>query len=136
MYPLRLHIIHRLIIKVVVCSMWIGASCTMMKFSSSAVWERLINDETLTVFMAVPTIYGWAPFDFSVSLFSALLVDEAKKFSADRIRELKNRLVRYRLMVSGSAALPGKPLRFFSDRNNAGRTSFLSLERTIRASSS
>lgn len=35
-----------------------GATCEMMDFHVEHVWEKLLNDEALTVFTAVPTIYS------------------------------------------------------------------------------
>jgi malonyl-CoA/methylmalonyl-CoA synthetase len=89
---LPLHHIHG-IINVVTCALWSGASCRMMpRFDAQAVWA-LIADGSLTVFMAVPTIY--------VRLIAAWEAASAEQQAAwsDACGEL-------RLMVSGSAALP------------------------------
>jgi malonyl-CoA/methylmalonyl-CoA synthetase len=39
-----------------------GATCEMMAFNPLLVWKRLMADDTLTLFMAVPTIYGKSTF--------------------------------------------------------------------------
>ena len=89
---LPLHHVHG-IINVVSCALWSGASCTMLpRFDASAVWER-IAEGSVTLFMAVPTIY--------VRLISAW---EASP--PERRVTLSHGAAQLRLMVSGSAALP------------------------------
>jgi len=89
---LPLHHVHG-IINVVSCAMWAGATCHMLpRFDASAVWDRIASG-SLTLFMAVPTIY--------VKLIAAW--DAA---SPEHRRVLSNGCARMRLMVSGSAALP------------------------------
>ena len=54
---LPLHHVHG-IINVVSCALWSGAVCEMLpRFDAVTVWER-ISGGRLTLFMAVPTIYG------------------------------------------------------------------------------
>ena len=53
---LPLHHVHG-IINVIACALWSGATCQMLpRFDAGAVWERIAGG-SLTVFMAVPTIY-------------------------------------------------------------------------------
>ncbi len=53
---LPLHHVHG-IINVVSCALWSGATCEMLpRFDANVVWER-IADGSVTLFMAVPTIY-------------------------------------------------------------------------------
>ncbi len=89
---LPLHHVHG-IINVVSCALWSGATCQMLeRFDANTVWD-LIADGSITLFMAVPTIY--------VKLIAAW--DNA---SAERRASLSWACARLRLMVSGSAALP------------------------------
>lgn len=89
---LPLHHIHG-IINVVGCSLSVGGICEFMpKFSEEAVFGRLLSGE-LTVFMAVPTIYF-------------KLISHWDSFSEDQKQFVFQKLKAFRLMVSGSAALP------------------------------
>jgi malonyl-CoA/methylmalonyl-CoA synthetase len=89
---LPLHHIHG-IINVVSCALWSGATCEMLpRFDASAVWECIAGG-SLTLFMAVPTIY--------VKLIAAW--DAAPP---ERRAVLSQACAKLRLMVSGSAALP------------------------------
>lgn len=89
---LPLHHLHG-IMNVVFCALWSGASCRVHGgFDARETWER-IGAGSLTLFMAVPTIYHRL----------ALLWEEA----APEVQERWSRGGRaVRLMVSGSAALP------------------------------
>ncbi len=54
---LPLHHVHG-IVNVLSCALWNGATCEVQaKFDADAVWDRIASGE-LTVFMAVPTVYG------------------------------------------------------------------------------
>jgi len=89
---LPLHHIHG-IINVIGCSLSIGATCEFLpKFSAAEVFSRLQSGE-LTVFMAVPTIY------FKLISHWDTLSTSGQQFIYDM-------LLKFRLMVSGSAALP------------------------------
>ncbi|MFI5117360.1 MAG: acyl-CoA synthetase [Terriglobales bacterium] len=89
---LPLHHVHG-IVNVVSCALWSGATCEMLpRFDASAVWERIAGG-SLTLFMAVPTIY--------VKLIAAW--DAAPP---QRRAILSQACAKLRLMVSGSAALP------------------------------
>ena len=89
---LPLHHVHG-IINVVSCALWSGATCEMLpRFDSNVVWER-IGSGSVTLLMAVPTIY--------MKLIAAW--DAA---SPERRAALSQSCSKLRLMVSGSAALP------------------------------
>ncbi|MGB7556250.1 MAG: AMP-binding protein, partial [Candidatus Korobacteraceae bacterium] len=89
---LPLHHVHG-IINVVSCALWSGATCEMLpRFDANVVWER-IADGSVTLFMAVPTIY--------VKLIAAW-----ETAPPDRRAHLSRACSNLRLMVSGSAALP------------------------------
>jgi malonyl-CoA/methylmalonyl-CoA synthetase len=63
------------------------------RFDAHRVWQKLLREEDpLSVFMAVPTVYNNLVRYFEENVFNAA--------------EVKSRLSKYRLMVSGSAALP------------------------------
>lgn len=92
LHLLPLHHLHG-IINVLTCALWSGARCHMMaKFDAVKVWE-LFDKDSLTLFMAVPTIYSrltktWQEADEPTQ----------QRWSAA--------CANMRLMVSGSAALP------------------------------
>ena len=91
---LPLHHVHG-IINVLSCALWAGARCEMVaKFDAELVWGRIAAGE-LTLFMAVPTIYG-------------KLIHAWEGADAERRRTWSAGCAppRMRLMVSGSAALP------------------------------
>ncbi|HEU4560982.1 MAG TPA: acyl-CoA synthetase [Longimicrobium sp.] len=89
---LPLHHVHG-IVNVVGCALWNGATCEVQaKFDANAVWARIESGE-LTVFMAVPTVYGRL-----IAAWEAAEPARRERMSA-ACRDL-------RLMVSGSAALP------------------------------
>ncbi len=89
---LPLHHLHG-IINVLTCALWSGARCTVLPaFDADQVWEHFIQDD-LTLFMAVPTIYR-------------RLIDAWQQASEERRVEMQHACSRFRLMVSGSAALP------------------------------
>ena len=89
---LPLHHVHG-IINVVCCSLWVGATCIFFpRFDPKEVVE-LLEIPSLTVFMAVPTIYY-------------KLITYIEGLSDRRAAEIKGNLLQKRLMVSGSAALP------------------------------
>ena len=92
---LPLHHIHG-IINVLACALWSGACCEFMpRFDVADVWERLARTdaESLTLFMAVPTIYARL-----IAAWESGTPEQRQAWSAG-CRSL-------RLMVSGSAALP------------------------------
>src|SRR6202021_3855891 len=89
---LPLHHVHG-IINVLSCALWSGATCEMLpRFDADLVWNRIARG-SMTLFMAVPTIY--------VKLITAW-----EAASPERRAALTAACGRLRLMVSGSAALP------------------------------
>lgn len=93
---LPLHHVHGLI-NVLGCALWSGATCEVLpRFDAGATWSRLASGE-LTVFMAVPTIYH-------------RLIAAWETASAELRHAWSTGARGLRLMVSGSAALPGETL--------------------------
>ena len=89
---LPLHHVHG-IINVVSCSLYAGATCYFTEsFSAEEVFQWLTSDK-LTVFMAVPTIY------YKLVSYWETISDEAKSLAYQK-------MLAFRLMVCGSAALP------------------------------
>jgi malonyl-CoA/methylmalonyl-CoA synthetase len=89
---LPLHHVHG-IVNVLTCALWSGAGCEMpLAFTAERVWSR-IAEGPLTLFMAVPTIYGKL-----IAAWEAATPERRHAWSAA--------CARLRLMVSGSAALP------------------------------
>ncbi|HYL55471.1 MAG TPA: acyl-CoA synthetase [Gemmatimonadales bacterium] len=91
---LPLHHVHG-IINVLACALWAGARCEMLpRFEGEQVWSRIAQGD-LTLFMAVPTVYG-------------KLIAAWEAASSERRRAWSKGCAppRMRLMVSGSAALP------------------------------
>jgi malonyl-CoA/methylmalonyl-CoA synthetase len=89
---LPLHHVHG-IINVVSCALSSVATCHVLpRFDANAVWNR-IADGSITLFMAVPTIY-------------AKLITAWEAAPSARRIELARACAKLRLMVSGSAALP------------------------------
>lgn len=88
---LPLHHVHG-IINVVGCALWAGAQCTFADFEPKDVLN-ILGEGKVNVFMAVPTIY-----------FKLITAYEA--LPASRKQALTDQLTKFRLMVSGSAALP------------------------------
>ena len=91
---LPLHHVHG-IVNVLTCALWTGARCEMLpKFDAERVWSRLAAGD-LTLFMAVPTIYGKL-----IAAWETAAPERRRAWSAGCAAP------RMRLMVSGSAALP------------------------------
>jgi malonyl-CoA/methylmalonyl-CoA synthetase len=89
---LPLHHVHG-IINVVSCTLWAGGTVQFLPhFDASKVLELLQGGE-VNVFMAVPTIYF-------------KLIESVEKMTQVQQAQLRERLQKFRLMVSGSAALP------------------------------
>lgn len=89
---LPLHHVHGLI-NALLCPLWVGACCELHPdFDCKEVWSNF-EDGRINVFMAVPTIYYKLITDF----------DSAAEHIQKRRKEA---LSKFRLMVSGSAALP------------------------------
>ena len=93
---LPLHHVHG-IVNVVACALWSGAVCDMLSpFDAERTWIAIATGRA-SVFMAVPTIYG-------------RLIAAWEAEPPERRQELSAGCRKMRLMVSGSAALPGQTL--------------------------
>lgn len=93
---LPLHHVHG-IINILACSLWSGAKCEMLpRFDPEQVWNKF-EEEQLSLFMAVPTVYH------------SLISHWDKKSNSER-QECTEACRKFRLMVSGSAPLPVKVL--------------------------
>lgn len=89
---LPLHHVHG-IINVVCCSLWAGATVEFIHpFDAKQVFETFMEGK-VNVFMAVPTIYF-------------KLISQFESESSERKTAISACLKQFRLMVSGSAALP------------------------------
>jgi len=89
---LPLHHVHG-IVNVVGCALWSGAACEMLPaFDTARSWDAIAAGR-LTVFMAVPTIYG-------------RLIAAWEAASPERRQAMSAGCGKMRLMVSGSDALP------------------------------
>ena len=89
---LPMHHVHG-IIDVLSCALWSGACCEFLpRFDSKKVFDSF-SRESINVFMAVPTIYY-------------KLIAFWKELSLTEQEEISSILNKFRLMVSGSAALP------------------------------
>src|SRR5207247_9827400 len=94
---LPLHHVHG-IINVLTCALWAGARCEMHpKFDAERVWARIAGGD-LTLFMAVPTIYGKL-----ITAWEAAAPERRRAWSAGCAPP------RMRPLVSGPAALAGQP---------------------------
>ncbi|MCR9285782.1 MAG: acyl-CoA synthetase [Bacteroidetes bacterium] len=98
---LPLHHVHG-IINVMSCALWSGGCCEFLpKFDAEKVWD-IFRSGRLDLFMAVPTIY-----------FKLISFWENSNKS-DQL-EMSNACQGFRLMVSGSAALPVSVLEKWKD---------------------
>lgn len=89
---LPLHHIHG-IINIVTCALWIGAKVEFLPaFEARKVFDLFVQG-SINIFMAVPTIYY-------------KLIQYWESLSSDGQYEITSALSKFRLMVSGSAALP------------------------------
>ncbi|WP_339651188.1 acyl-CoA synthetase [uncultured Maribacter sp.] len=89
---LPLHHVHG-IINMLSCALWSGACCEFLpKFSPKAIFDIFLKDK-VNVFMAVPTIYF-------------KLITYFNELSNSEKGNISEHLSKFRLMVSGSAALP------------------------------
>lgn len=94
LHVLPLHHVHG-IVNNLLSPLTAGASITMLKaFCAEKVWWHLLEDENVNVFHAVPTIYSKLIEYYTENLSS----------TCDDIRDILK--TKFRLMVSGSAALP------------------------------
>lgn len=89
---LPLHHVHG-IVNVVSCSLWAGATCEFLNgFSAEKIFDLFAKDK-INVFMAVPTIYY-------------KLIAHWESLSPENQQLISQHLLKFRLMVCGSAALP------------------------------
>jgi len=89
---LPLHHVHG-IINVMSCALWVGARVEFLpKFSTASVFEIFLKGQ-VNLFMAVPTIYY-------------KLIAHWESQNTDWQEKVSDVLTKFRLMVSGSAALP------------------------------
>lgn len=89
---LPLHHTHGIINKLF-CALWSGAYCEMMeKFDAQKVWEKMVSGK-FNLLMGVPTVYSKLIQQWEEA-------DEATK------KNYSSACEKFRLMVSGSAALP------------------------------
>jgi malonyl-CoA/methylmalonyl-CoA synthetase len=89
---LPMHHVHG-IINVLYCALWNGACCYFLnEFNPEKVRERFVSGE-INLFMAVPTIYF-------------KLIEYWKNLTPNEQRVWSRSMSSFRLMVSGSAALP------------------------------
>jgi len=103
---LPLHHVHG-IINAMSCAFWVGACCEFLpKFDAGQVWQKFCS-KTLTLFMAVPTIYF-------------KLITHWEAFATAEQTQMSASFDGMRLMVSGSAALPVSVLEKW--RNITGHT--------------
>lgn len=101
---LPLHHTHGIVNKWL-CALWIGARCDMLqKFDAQDVLER-ISKEKYSLFMAVPTVYVKLIEALS-TLGTAAIIEQAAPQSSGLTRSDKLPWTNFRLMISGSAALP------------------------------
>ncbi|NJN75614.1 MAG: AMP-binding protein [Synechococcaceae cyanobacterium RL_1_2] len=92
LHVLPLHHIHG-IVNVLTCALWVGAQCHMMpQFNAAAVWDKFTHS-SVTLFMAVPTIY-------------VKLINHWQTQTPEQQALMRAGAKKLRLMVSGSAALP------------------------------
>jgi malonyl-CoA/methylmalonyl-CoA synthetase len=88
---LPLHHVHG-IMNVISCTLWAGGCVEFLPFNTEGVFANFLKGET-NVFMAVPTIYF-------------KLIAHWESLDTDKQKALSAAMKRFRLMVSGSAALP------------------------------
>ena len=89
---LPLHHVHG-IVNVICCSLWVGATCEFLPSFDAANVFHVFMQGRVNVFMAVPTIYY-------------KLVAYWETLPQNHQQEIGKILLDFRLMVSGSAALP------------------------------
>ncbi|XP_068116505.1 malonate--CoA ligase ACSF3, mitochondrial isoform X2 [Hyperolius riggenbachi] len=98
LHVLPLHHVHGVVNKLL-CPLWVGATCVMLpEFCPKKVWEHFLSRETpsVNVFMAVPTVY-------------CKLIDYYNQhYNQPHVRDFIRAVCqeKFRLMVSGSSALP------------------------------
>ena len=96
------HHIHGLV-NIQNCAIYSGATLEAQEvFNSDRVWDALLrprdHEDALSLFMAVPTVYY------------NLIKHFNEKLAASKSATVRERLSKFRLMVAGSASLPGPTL--------------------------
>ena len=92
LHVLPLHHVHG-IINVLTCALWAGARCEILpRFDPLETWQTFV-DRDLTLFMAVPTVY-------------VKLIEVWESAHPQEQKLMQEACQKFRLMVSGSAALP------------------------------
>ncbi|KAI8925306.1 hypothetical protein BC831DRAFT_461507 [Entophlyctis helioformis] len=93
-HVLPLHHVHG-VVNAFLCCLWSGAVCEFSadKFDATQVWRRWMASRHLTLFMAVPTVY-------------AKLIHAYDAMSKTDQAAARESCRQFRLMVSGSSALP------------------------------
>ncbi len=95
LHTLPLHHVHGLV-NALCCALWSGAACEFLSFDARTVWQRFVGGGH-TLFMAVPTMYVKL-----IAAWEAATRDEQQQWSVGASQ--------FRLMVSGSSALPVRVL--------------------------
>lgn len=98
---LPLHHVHG-VINVVACALWSGACCVFVKKFESETVLKLLTAGEINLFMAVPTIYY-------------KLINYWSTLGSAEHQRIKAALSQFRLMVSGSAALPVSVMEQWED---------------------
>ncbi len=89
---LPLHHVHG-IVNILSCALWTGACCEFLpKFYAETVFD-ILKGGAVNMFMAVPTIYY-------------KLIAQYNSYPPEIQKDISTALAKFRLMVSGSAALP------------------------------
>ena len=98
---LPMHHIHGLV-NITFCALANGAAVTFDSPNPKKIWENFRNLQDLNVFMAVPTVY-------------AKLIEVFESMTDQEKAECRKACDRFRLMVSGSAALPNSVMNKWKD---------------------
>ncbi|KAI9292859.1 acyl-activating enzyme 13 [Neoconidiobolus thromboides FSU 785] len=92
LHCLPLHHVH-VRIKALNCILYNGGTVQFIKYNPDQLWKQFLTNKQINMFMAVPTIYATL-----IQCYSKL-TDEEKKQVTENFKS-------YRLMASGSSALP------------------------------
>ncbi|KAH3774974.1 malonate--CoA ligase ACSF3, mitochondrial-like [Dreissena polymorpha] len=117
LHVLPLHHVHG-VVNVLMTPLYVGEKCTMLpKFDAKQTWQALLSDASnVNIFMAVPTIYSKL-----IQEYERKHDSQSSYLPSDLPSILKQK---FRLMVSGSAALPQPVMERW-----AGLTGHILLER-------
>ncbi|XP_052230656.1 malonate--CoA ligase ACSF3, mitochondrial-like isoform X1 [Dreissena polymorpha] len=108
LHVLPLHHVHG-VVNVLMTPLYVGAKCTMLpKFDAKQTWQTLLSDASdVNIFMAVPTIYSKL-----IQEYERQRDSQSSYLPSDLPSILKQK---FRLMVSGSAALPQPVMERWAD---------------------